>query len=293
MATKLAKTLTSPKRQKRAGKVSARGAMAVATNARRTVAERVAAMAYTSSAVCNSDDDLQATLNVLRSKAEPIQVRLAALEALQAASFSVVAFESGRHDYLATLRQIVDDPDPELRQRVLGLLAREKDGSALRRLLEGLKEPKKALVPPEKALQLLGNDIHAEAYAMARAIFRKPPNDDAKREALRLLAADAKSVPLFEKVLRDKSELRELRQIAASALQALKADRLQVHARAILQDKSDYDDIKATSLTALAQFGGEDVANDKALRQSITKLKNATSAKVKQGARQFLSKYGS
>ncbi len=130
-------------------------------------------------------------------------------------------------DYIATLRKVADDPDPELRQRVLGILAREKDGFAQKKLLEGLKNPDKALVPPEKALQLLSYDVHAEAYSAARAIVSKPPNDDARREALRLLAADATSAPLFEKLLRDKNELREIRQISASALHALKPEKLQ------------------------------------------------------------------
>ena len=197
-------------------------------------------------------------LNVLRNEDEPVKVRLAALQALQAASFSVVAFESCRGDYIATLREVAEDPDPELRQRVLGMLAREKDGFAQKKLLEGLQNPDKALVPPEKALQLLSYDVHAEAYPLARAIVSKPPNATAKREALRLLAADATSAPMFEKILRDKDESREIRQISASALHALKPQKLQAHAREIVLDKSEYDDIKATSLTALTQFGDDE-----------------------------------
>ena len=64
------------------------------------------------------------------------------------------------------LAQGRDDPDPELRQRVLGILMREKDGYAQKKLLEGLKNPAKALLPPEKALQLLSYDVHAEAYSV-------------------------------------------------------------------------------------------------------------------------------
>ena len=57
-------------------------------------------------------------------------------------------------------------------------------------------------------------------------------------------------------------------------------------------DKSEYDDIQATSLTALTQFGGEAVAQDDALRKSVDRLSGAPSAKVKQSARRFLQKYG-
>jgi HEAT repeat protein len=274
-------------------KRSARSALSVGTNTRRTAKERIAALAEAPLAVCESDKDLQAMLNVLRNQDEPVEVRLAALKSLQAASFSVIAFESCRGDYLATLRQVAEDPNPELRQRALGLLARKKDGFAQKKLLEGLKNPDKALVPPEKALQLLSYDVHAEAYSAARAIVNKPPNDDARREALRLLSADASAAPLFEKLLLDKNELREIRQIAASALHALKPEKLQEHAREILLDKSDYDDIKATSLTALTQFGDEALGKDKALLKSVDRFSVGKAlSKYKQSARRFLSKYG-
>lgn len=275
-------------------KVAARRAASIATSPKGTVKARVAAAALAPLAVCESDKDLQAMLKTLRNQDEPVKVRLAALQAMQAASFSVVAFESSRGDYIATLRAIADDPDPELRQRVLGILAREKDGYAQKKLLEGLKDPKKALVPPEKALQLLSYDVHADAYSAARDIVKKPPDEMARREALRLLAADATAAPMFEKLLRDKKELREVRQIAASALQALKPEKMQQHAREILLDKSDYDDIKATSLTALAQFGDQEaIGKDKALLKSVDRLSaGKASAKYKQSASRFLGKYG-
>jgi hypothetical protein len=290
MATKriAAKRSTAARRRKR----SARAAPSRRAGAKKGVAGRVATMLEAPLAICGSDKKLQETLQILRDRNQPSRVRLAALQTLQAASFSTIAFEPCRGDYIATLRAVVDDPDPELRQRVLGILTREKDGFAQKKLLDGLQNPERALVPPEKALQLLSNDVHAEAYAIARAIVRNPPNADAKREALRLLAADAATAPMFEVVLRDKNELREIRQIAASALQALRPEKFRAHAREMLADKSEYDDIQATSLTALTQFGGEAVADDETLLKSVDRLSSAPSAKVKQTARRFLQKYG-
>jgi hypothetical protein len=296
MATKrkAAKKSKSPKKRSASPKVSARRAVSVATNEKNTDKQRVSALAESPLAAFESDENLEAVLNVLRNKDESMKMRLGALESLQAASFSVDTFAPYRGDYFTTLRKIADDPDPELRQRVLGILMREKDGFAQTKLLEGLKNPDKALVPPEKALQLLSYDVHAEAYAVARDIFKKPPNDDARREALRLLAADSNSVPLFEKLLSDKKELREIRQISASALHALKPEKLQAQARKILLDKSDFDDIKATSLTALTEFGDDEaLGKDKALLNSVDRLSTGKApAKYKQSARQFLGKHG-
>jgi hypothetical protein len=290
----MAKKRRATKRSTSVRRRSARSAMSVATSARRTVRERVAALAEVSLAVCESDKNLQAVLDVLRNKEEPVEVRLAAMDALATAAFRVIAFEPCREDYIATLREVAQDPNPQIRESALDLLAGQKDGFAQKKLLEGLKDPNKALVAPEKALQLLSYDVHAEAYSVARDIVDKPPNADAKREALRLLAADANSAPLFEKLLRDKDELREIRQISASALHGLNPEKFQRLARAILLDKSEYDDIKATSLTALAQFGDDEaVGKDEALLKSVDRFSvGKASSKYKQSARRFLSKYG-
>src|SRR5215204_2301969 len=182
---KAAKKKTTAAAKKRPAKRSPRAAFAVATNEKKSTAERAKAFVEAPLATIESDKSLQASLDVLRDREQPIKVRLAALQSLQAATFSVIEFEPYREDYMATLREIVDDPDEELRTRVLGILAREKDGYAQKRLLEGLQDPSKALVPPEKALQLLSYDVHAEAYPVARAIVSKPPNAAARREALR------------------------------------------------------------------------------------------------------------
>jgi HEAT repeat protein len=248
-------------------------------------------MAQTAPAVCGNDDNFQAMIKVLRDVNEPVPVRLAALQALQAASFAVLQFESCRGDYIAALRSIATDADPEIRQRALGLLARENDGFAQQKLLEGLQDPTKALVPPEKALQLLSYDVHAESYPVARMIVANPPNDEAKQEALRLLGADASAQPLFERVLRNKDETKEVRQIAASALHAIAPKALQTHARAMLLDPKEYDDIQATSLTALTQFGdAAKVEKDDKLMERIGSFKKAESSKLKQGARAFFAK---
>ena len=267
-------------------------AFSLAINKRKAVPERVAALAQVPLAVSDPNLDLEAIIKVLGDVDEPTEVRTAALESLQAASFSVAAFESNRGDYRATLRKVAQDQDPDLRQRALGVLARQKDGFAQKKLLEGLQNPQRALVRPEKALQLLSYDAHADAYKTARAIVDSPPNPEAKQAALRLLATDATAAPLFEKTLLDKNELKENRQISASALHALDPDKMQERAREIVLDAGDYDDIKATSLTALSQFGDSaELSGDHGLLKGVDLLKASGSVKLQQSATQFLTKY--
>lgn len=290
---KSTKKVTAAKKKSPAARTP-RAAFAVATNEKKTTAERAKAFTEAPLQTIDSDKNLQASLEVLRDRQQPIKVRLAALQSLQAASFSVIEFEPHREDYLATLREIVDDPDEELRQRVLGILAREKDAYTQQRLLEGLQDASKALLPPEKALQLLSYDVHTEAYPVAREIVNAPPNPEAKREALRLLSADANSAPVFEKLLRDKDEDRDIRQMSAAALQAVKPKQFQAQARELLLDDKEYDDIQATALTALAQFGDEKaVRKDQKLMNRVDELEKGKSAKVKKTAKRFLSRYGS
>ncbi|QPF86447.1 hypothetical protein IC762_09245 [Bradyrhizobium genosp. L] len=282
---KVAKKRKAAKKQKAAK----RGTIAKKASARKQAAAPVPVDVR----VPKNTDDVHRQLKVLCDTKKPIEVRMGALQALGAAAFSVPNFESVNADYIAALREVSTDASEEMRRRVLGILTRNKDGFAQKKLLAGLKDPAKALLPPEKALQLLGNDAHTDAYAAARAIVKKPPSEDAKREALRLLAADAKSAPLFEKVLRDKKEYRENRQLAASALHSLNPEKLQQQALKIVKDKKDFSDIKATSLTALEQFGDDAaLGKDKALMQSVTRFKSSKAApKYKQTARRFLSKF--
>jgi hypothetical protein len=286
--------MTTKKRASKAPKkLTTKQVLSVATSAKNAPKERIKALAQNPLVVVESDENLQAVLAILLNQQEPVQVRLAAMDTFATAAFSAVVFAPYRTDYIGALREVAQDPNPQIRESALGLLAGEKDGFAQKLLLEGLKEPKKALVPPEKALQLLSYDVHAEAYDAAREIVNNPPNEVARREALRLLAADAKSAPIFEKLLRDKKELREIRQISASALRAVSPKKFQQQAREILLDKSDFDDIKATSLTALEQFGDEEtVAKDEELLKSVTRLSGqAKSAKYKKSAKQFLTKF--
>jgi len=290
--TKKPKKITKSKAKRKGAMKRLAGRFSIATKSRGTVKQRVAALAKVPLTASDSDEDLQAMLKVLRDKNEPAEVRLAALRSLQAATFSAAAFGSFRGDYIVALRDLAEDPNPELRQRVLGILAREKDGFAQKKLLEGLKNPEKALVPPEKALQLLSYDVHGETYQVARGIVTAAPNAIAKREALRLLAADASSAPIFEKVLRDKNEISENRQISAAALQAVQPEKLREHARQIVLDPSEYKEIQAASLTALTQFGDRAIADDEELLKRVNNLSSNAPTKVKQSARRFLSKYG-
>lgn len=212
-----------------------------------------------------------AVLDLLSDEKLPGRMRYAALSAIQAAAFSVQEFDAYRAKFLARLRRLRRDADPQIRSRVLGILAREHDASTQELLVLGLQDPKAALIAPEKALQLLGNDIHAGIYDIARRIADAPPNQLARREALRILASTTESAGYFEGILRDRAEPTLMRQVAASSLNQLAPQRLLAAARDLAIDDAEDPEVKSLSFTALANFGDR-----KQLQQDSTLQKHAS-----------------
>ena len=82
--------MAKQKKAKRANaskKRTATNALAVATNSKKATSQRVAALALAPLAVSGSETDLQRVLKLLANPDEPIEVRFAALDSLQTASF--------------------------------------------------------------------------------------------------------------------------------------------------------------------------------------------------------------
>lgn len=228
---------------------------------------------------------------ILEDADEPSDLRRAALRALQQAGFTSSIFQAKRPEYLDVLRRIVDDPDPEIRTRVIEELAKEKDDYVQRRLIEGLEDKRKALVPPEKAIQFLGYDMHSEYFPVLRKIVADPPNQAARVEAVRLLGADADSKKLLTDIVRDKDEKSEVRLVGAAGLQALDPQELEKQAKKIVLDDDDYDEIKSVVINAVTHFPEKDgLENDKKFIKKVEDLQESSKSKqLKDIAKTFVS----
>ena len=243
----------------------------------------------------DADDNLQALICGRPQPAEkPVKVRLAAIDTLATAAFSVIAFEPCRNDYIATLREVAEDPNPEIRESALGMLAGEKDGiraeEAARRA-EGSRQGAGGAREGAAAAQLR----RARRGVCGRARDRRQAAEP-RGQARGAAAAGGRrhvGAAVREGAARQGRAARESGRSRPSALHALNPKKLQTHARAMLVDKSEYDDIQATSLTALQQFGDQEaVAQDKALLKSVGRMSNkASSAKYKKSAKAFLAQY--
>ena len=146
------------------------------------------------------------------------------------------------------------------------------------------------LQPPEKAIQLLGYDIHAEHYPILREIVQDPPSPEAKAEAVRLLAADPTSEKLLTERLQDKGEDREVRIASAVALQSLAPAEFQEQAKQIVYDPEEYTDLRATAINALTLFGNQEALDqDAELTRRVEQLsEESPSENVTRTANRFL-----
>jgi hypothetical protein len=158
--------------------------------------------------------------------------------------------------------------------------------------LEGLEDASQALVPPERAVQLLGYDVHAEHYPILRDMVQNPPSPEAKREAVRLLASDPTSKELLINVLTDKDEDREVRTASASALLALAPAEFEEQAKQIVLDDEEDDELRATSITALTHLANQEaLSQDAELTGRVEQLRDQSpSNEVASAAVKFLSR---
>jgi hypothetical protein len=228
-------------------------------------------------------------LAILRDREQPLVVRTAALDALAALDFLGPPFAPFRADYKQTLREVATDPKRTLRESALELLAVDKDPYAQDLLVRGLKEPKEAMVSEARAIQFLGYDDHADIVPLARDVYERA-SGTAREEALRVLATDPQSEKLFTRLLKDKSEKSSIRLISASGLQSLNPEAFERTAQKIVADDSDYNEIRATSLAALAH-GREahDKPADPKFVDTVQKLSGETRSRaMRSSAKRYL-----
>jgi hypothetical protein len=225
----------------------------------------------------------------LRNRAEPLRVRTAALQALAALDFLPTRFEPFRAEYKQALRDVATDPEAELRESALELLAIDKDPYAQELLANGLKRPKDALVSEAKAIQFLGYDDHGEYVPLVRKVYNRAKGA-AREEALRVLATDPQSETLFARLLKDKSETTSVRSLSASGLQGLNPEAFEKIARTIVGDDDEDHAIRAASLAALAH--GREAREkpvDPKLVETVQRLGETTrSTTLRASARRFL-----
>lgn len=194
---------------------------------------------------------IEALLRVLAADDESPAVRLAVVAMLSELSFAVGAFQPYKPAYKEALRAAATAQDRKLRERVLEILALQNDEYAQRLIVDGLNDPKKALLSTRRAVQYLGYDVHAEHHELLQDLVGRSSDKKVRNAALRLLAADSGSIDLFSRIVQDKNEDPETRSIGAVALQSLAPEEFVPVAKDIVLDDGDDDRVRTSLLTAL------------------------------------------
>lgn len=218
-----------------------------------SIEARVAAIDAAGADAVLRPDVVRALINVLADTDDNPVVRRAARTALQQLSFATGEFAPYEADYRNALRVAATDPDPRLAEASLAVLAKQRDDYAQRVVLAGLQDPSQAVVSRQRALRLLGHDLHSAQVPLLRDIATTKTADPVERvTALRLLAADSDSAPVFEELVADRSEDVDVRVASAIALHNLDPAQFAATAEGIVLDSDDDDDLRAVCLTALA-----------------------------------------
>jgi hypothetical protein len=214
-------------------------------------AVRIAVIDAASVGAASRPSIMRALLALLEDPGEVEAVRSAALHAIAQNSFSRAAFRRWEPDVRAVLRAVATGDDPALRDEALERLALDGDEYAQRLLVDGLRDPSLALVPPARALQLLGHDVHAEHYPLLRDLVETTRTKAVRRTALRLLAADSDATELFARIAADRDEDPVARSTSAVALQSLAPARFDDVARDVVGDDADDRRVRATFTNAI------------------------------------------
>jgi hypothetical protein len=159
-------------------------------------------------------------------KESPI-VRLAAMKLLQQQQIVSSVAAEWKPAFIEALRAAL--AEPKLRKAALEILSAYKDRQTQEQLLEGLRKPKKALVPADHALRLLSADIHADVLDVARRLATDQQSRKNKKvflQALRILGSDPASVGRLESVLGNNAQSTDARRLAATALSHLSPESL-------------------------------------------------------------------
>lgn len=176
-------------------------------------------------------------LDRLADASRPADVRVTALMTLKQEAISHPNFDEWRPRFLDGLRSAARADDHDLRFLALETLVQYKDPFAQQALVDGLRDPSRALLPAVEALHLLSYDAHAEALDVAQQYVQNPPDEATRREALHVLAASPQSADRFAELFADEGEDTEVRRLAATTLSSVAPDTFRRIARGVTEKR--------------------------------------------------------
>jgi hypothetical protein len=156
-----------------------------------------------------------------------------------------------RADYLAALRDLLADPDQQIRDHAISRLVAHGDQTVVRRLIQGLNNPARELQPPAHALRSLTHASHADGYEVFRKYYEGSADPTTRMAAARGLARFEKGRAILRADLLNAEESAALRLATLQALNANDAAQLPAYAVKVVQDTKSDPELRSFALSAL------------------------------------------
>jgi hypothetical protein len=254
---------------------------------------RVLALYKLGYAVSHDKNLILYVLRLLKNKNLTGDMRKAAFSCMQTIRFSSPVVASVQPQIIDAYRSLVEDKNQKIRESVITYLAQEKDEYAQRKLLEGLDTPSKALLPEEKAVHLLGYDIHAGIYPTLRNIVEKSSNNYSRMEAIHILGSEPNAKDLLLKIYDNKKERYGVRKNSLMALKMYHPEEFNRVATATAVDDKENPNIRAVSLNALAHSSNESSYNNPDITAHLKKIgSKVASIVLKKALNYYLTNQG-
>jgi len=254
---------------------------------------RVLALYKLAHAIASDKNLILYVLRLLKNKNLPGDIRKAAFSCIQSIRFSSPVIASVQTQITDIFKGLVEDKNQKIREDVISYLAQEKDEYVQRKLLEGIHEPAKALLPEEKAIHLLGYDIHAGIYPILRNIVEKSSNNYSRMEAIHILGSEPDAKDLLLKVYNNKKERYGVRKNSLMALKTYHPEEFNRVATSTAVDDQENPNIRAISINALAHSNNESSYNNPDITEHLKKIgRKVGSAVLKKALDYYLTNQG-
>lgn len=256
------------------------------------VASRIRAIELTTAKGQPPGLPIEQVIARLADAGENPSVRLAALIKLKELEFFGSVLDPYRPDYLEALKKAAKSGVADLVHGALEVLAGHKEPFARETLLAFLRDPKSAIISLAQVVQLLSYDDHSDVISAVRSLIEKAKDKDVIEEGIRLLSSDPGSEGLFTRLLRDKTQPKDVRRWSANGLHSINPTLFATIASKIVDDDEEDDDLRATCLSTLTHFS--DYAKerlDKTLTDKVKQLVDRSpSINLKATASRFLER---
>jgi HEAT repeat protein len=152
------------------------------------------------------------------------------------------------------LRDLLDDPVTDLRERAATTLAQRHDPATQQVLIDGLRSGGPLPVDRVQAILLLAEDDHLDNLPRLTELYAHE-SADAREQAVRFMGSYPAARPALEGVLRDKTEEPSVREQSAASLRYLAPERAEAVAKEIVADPTDDAEVRTACLAALQHLG--------------------------------------